>query len=118
MSEAALNTNNPDWMELLCDAVSRSSISAVALELGYSRTAISLVLSGKYQGSTARIETAVLDHFVHARHCPVLERVISLKSCSDNTSRPMPTSSPQALRLWRKCQACAFHPKNREKRSC
>jgi len=54
------------WLELLRDQVSQrgpGGLGAVAAELGYSKSALSLVLNGKYDSSTARIEAAVLRTF-------------------------------------------------------
>ena len=48
------------WLELLSDAVAASNMTAVARRLGISRTAVSLVLAGKYGAKTTRIETRVL----------------------------------------------------------
>ena len=49
-----------DWRSLLIGEAARTSIAATARRLGYSRTAVSLVLAGKYPGSTDKLAARVL----------------------------------------------------------
>lgn len=97
-----------DWMTLLRDAVEKSSITAVAEKLDISRTALSLVLGGKYPAKTDRIAAKVLD--VYARLvCPHTGIDISHAECRETATGATPTSSPQAMRQWRACQGCAHN---------
>lgn len=94
-----------DWMNLLRDAVAKTSITAVSEKLGVSRTAISLVLSGKYQAKTDRVAAKVLD--VYARlTCTHTGAEITHADCRQMSASAVPTSSPQAMRHWRACQGC------------
>lgn len=105
------------WLNLLRDAAETTSIQAVADELTklgnkpIGRTAISLVLAGKYPAKTDRIETLVLTRYGRVQ-CPYLNEEISFADCRNHHNREAPTSSPYAMRHWRACQEC---PHRREK---
>jgi len=93
------------WLELLRKRVADSSMGKVADELDLSRTAVSLVLAGKYPAKTDRIAGRVIDTYARIQ-CPFLEREISGAECRDFHTREAPTSSPFAMRHWRACQNC------------
>lgn len=93
------------WLELLKNAVAKSSKQAVAMQLGVSRTTISLVCSGQYPAKTDKIEKLVLEAFGSVQ-CPHLDREISLNECRTNHQSAVPTSSPRAMKLWQACQGC------------
>lgn len=99
------------WLELLRDQVSQrgpGGLGAVAAELGYSKSALSLVLNGKYDSSTARIEAAVLRTFGSIR-CPFEERDLSAADCRFWRQCDRPTSSPWAQHHWAACQTCSHN---------
>lgn len=93
------------WLEHLKKAVESSSKAQVALELGVSRTTISLVMNGKYPASTDKIESLVMDLYSRV-DCPHLGESIAITQCKRHSSENPPTSSPRAMRLWRACQSC------------
>lgn len=93
------------WLELLKNAVNKSSKQAVAAELGVSRTAISLVCSGNYPAKTDKIEKLVIEAYGRIQ-CPFLQAEISLNDCRNHHEANVPTSSPRAMRHWRACQGC------------
>ncbi len=95
-------------MTLLREQVAARSITAVALELGVSRTAVSLVLSGKYPGKTDNMAARIIDVFARVR-CPYSGRMVSPAECAQRTGT-MPMGSPGALRWWRMCQECEHKP--------
>lgn len=99
------------WLELLKARAEATSKAAVALELGVSRTAVSLVLAGKYPGKTDRMRERVLEMLSRVR-CPYSGGMVSPADCAEMAGK-MPTSSPGALRWWRRCQRCEHNP-NRE----
>ena len=101
-----------DWFALLTEEVANTSIAATARRLGYSRTAISLVMGGKYPGGTDKLAAKVLE-VLGSTSCPHLERTVTPAECAAN-SGPMPTSSPAALRLWRACKACPNKPQTEQ----
>jgi hypothetical protein len=97
-----------DWLALLTEEAARTSITATARRLGYSRTSISLVLAGKYPGGTDKMAARVLEAFRRVV-CPLLDKEVTPTECAKHGGR-VPTSSPAALRLWRACQACPHRP--------
>lgn len=97
-----------DWLALLADEAKRTTIAATARRIGYSRTAVSLALVGKYPGRTDKLAARVLET-IRRVACPFLDREVTPAECAKNGGRT-PTSSPAALRLWRACQACPHRP--------
>ncbi len=100
-----------EWLDYLARAVASHPRRAqgVAEELGYKRSAVSMVLAGKYPAKTDRIAARVLA--VYAVHdCPALGECITQTACRAYALRPAPISSPRDLRHWRTCQTCAQHP--------
>jgi len=97
------------WLRILRDQCEQSSITDVAEKVGYGRSAISLALSGKYPGGTAKIAAKVIATFTDSVQCPHLGHDIIQAACADHQSRPMPTSDPAALRHWIACRnGCPF----------
>lgn len=85
----------------------RGGVTAVARKIGVSRPALSLFLAGRYPAqSTAAIEARILRALEGRVQCPFLATDIAAEICRDHALRPMPTSSPRALRHWHACQTC------------
>ena len=101
-----------DWLALLAEEVARTSITAAAHRIGYSRTAVSLALAGKYPGDPAKVAAKVLE-VLGTVECPHLGFAVTAARCAD-ASGQMPTSSPGDLRLWRACQGCPHKPQTGE----
>ena len=91
----------------------RGSIQAVAAELDYSRSAISLALAGRYPGSTERLEARAVERLGRV-HCPHQERDISITECRRLRRAPMQTSSRAAFRQWQACRLCPNNPDREE----
>lgn len=85
------------------------SVRAVADALGYSRSAVSLALSGTYPGSTARLEAAAVERLGRVL-CPHQEQEIAVAACKRLREAPMQTSSRAAYRQWQACRTCAHNP--------
>ena len=81
------------------------SIQAVATLLGYSRTAISLLLAGKYAKDTSRLEAAVRGRLTSVA-CPYMEAAISGADCIQNQGRTEPAAGSEEYWHWRACKAC------------
>lgn len=95
-----------DWIKEIRAAVQRlGSIQAVADLLDYSRTAVSLVLSGKYRKDTTKIEAAVRARLGQVQ-CPFLAAPISGSACMDNQARDEPAPDTEAFWHWRACRSC------------
>jgi len=99
------------WMKLLQDAVAASSKKAIADQLGVSRSAISLIVNGKYPANPEHIAMKVLSKFGRIR-CPHLDVEITQEQCRDHHTRSAPTSNPRAMKHWRACQVCAHNTEN------
>lgn len=93
------------WRDLLNAAVTASSKTQVAADLGISRTAVSLIVHDKYPADTRHIASRVLE--VYGRiPCPHLEKEISQAECKSYHSSQPPTSSPRTMKHWCACQTC------------
>ncbi|AKH36874.1 MULTISPECIES: helix-turn-helix domain-containing protein [Nitrosomonas] len=100
------------WRDLLNAAVAASSKTQVAAHLGVSRTAVSLVVHGKYPADTRHIASRVLE--VYGRiPCPHLGKEINQAECRSYHSSQPPTSSPRAMKHWRACQSCKYNEATR-----
>jgi transcriptional regulator with XRE-family HTH domain len=94
-------------LSLLKNAVDAgASQSEVARRLGYSPTAISQALSGKYAGSLEHLLARVIEVYGNRQvDCPVLG-VIMLGRCAEERKRPFSASNPVRVRLWQQCKKC------------
>lgn len=73
------------------------------------RTALSLVLSGKYPVVPVAIGQRVME--VYDRHlCPYLGVAVQASFCAETSAGPVPIWDPSALELRRRCQTCEHKP--------
>ncbi|WP_257311187.1 hypothetical protein [Geothrix fuzhouensis] len=93
------------WRDLLESKIKDKGQAAVARELGYSATTLSLVRRDKYPGGTERIEARVLSLYGEVA-CPFLGAPIPAEQCRRISHSPVPTSNPKTLRHWSACQSC------------
>lgn len=93
------------WFKLLAGAVKATSKQAVGDRIGKSRTAISLVMSGKYPANTKRIAAKVLA-VLDCWHCPYLGADINAGDCLSIYSGPTPSHDPARLAHRRVCRTC------------
>lgn len=103
-----MTTSNPRWISLVREESARTSIATVAARLGYSRTAISLALSGKYRGNTDKIATRALLVLepVLTVSCPYLGEDITVVLCVQFAGQRAPTHNPAKMNHWRACRQC------------
>lgn len=101
-----IEPTDPLWLQLLKQAINDSgNHQAVADKLDICRASVSLAARGKYPAKTDKIEARVLD--VYSRiTCPYSGISITHAECRNTSTANTPTSSPQAMRQWRACQAC------------
>lgn len=101
-------------------AVSTSSMTAVAEQLlrnngqPYSRTAISLYLSGKYGAGVEKLEAAILARY-DIYLCPHTQQEISGPDCARRATAPRPFGGRAKEAHWLACQQCT-HNKSGEKK--
>lgn len=94
------------WKQLVMQRKEQlGSLQKVADELGYSRTSLSLALSDKYVGSTARLIKKVIA-VLSKVECPYLQRDITPNDCKNFKDRDAPTQNPVEMRHWKSCQCC------------
>ena len=103
--------NSSHAMNLCREAVEASSITAVAEQLDrgdgkpYSRTAISLYLSGNYSAGVEKLETAILARYdMHA--CTHNGMEISGPECKRRATAPRPFGGRAKEAHWQACQLC------------
>ena len=105
-----MTTSNtePRWLVLLRNEAEKTSIGKAALRVGYSRTAVSQALAGKYPGDMAKFEAKVLAalELPMAVTCPYLGLNLPTVMCNDMSTRAAPTHNPVAMNWWRACQSC------------
>lgn len=91
---------------LLQKAVDEHGQATVARMLGYSSSAVSQVLSGKYVGDPTTMLTRVNEVYGHqVVNCPVLGE-ISLGRCADERKRLPRRTNPQSRILTKTCPEC------------
>lgn len=103
-----MTTSEPRWLQLVRAEAACTNIAAVALRLGYSRTAVSLVLAGKYPGNAGKIETKALEVLepILTVACPYLDQDIALADCREHAGQRAPTHNPAKMHHWRACRQC------------
>lgn len=83
-------------------------IAGAAGEIGFSRTALSLYLAGKYAASDS-IERAILARY-DVRGCPHTGQEIAAEACRRRARSPKPYGGMARELQWLACQACANRP--------
>ena len=108
---------NEHWFALLKTRCAGAVHAHIALALGISRTALSMVLNGtgpygEGKASTDRVAERVI-HTYGRYVCPHLteeeggdERVITAEQCRAIAHRSPPTGSPRDMQHWQACRKC------------
>lgn len=110
----------PEWIEILRAEVSKpgASIAGVAASVGMKRTALSMLLSGKYPAKldkvSAKYAAQVLRTYRDQIHCQHLRRGIGADECRTHAAAPMSTSNPEKLAQWSACRRCPLNPLKQE----
>ena len=104
-----------DALALLRAEVERAGkMETVAERLGVSRTAVSLLLSGKYSADPARMYDRILD-VLGGVTCPHLEADIPRSVCRGWHERQRPPAQRASdVSHWRACQTCPHNPATQE----
>lgn len=102
---SSLSLNDAHAFDLARAAVEASSMTAVAAAIGYSRTAISLYLSGKYGAGVEKLEAAILGRYdIYSCHHTGIE--ISGPDCQRRATAPRPFGGRAKEAHWLACQSC------------
>jgi len=88
------------------------SRAAVAAELGYARSTLSLAMDGKYPGETKHLRAAIIAAYASRVLCPHLGTDIAPARCLENRTRTLQQSlgSREAVKQWQACQTCTQNP--------
>lgn len=96
----------PDRMELFRRKCADLGQATVARATGYSDSAISQALHGKYQGELDNLLAKIEEVYGSSTvECPVLG-TITLAQCGTHRRRPFAATNPQRVRLFTACQRC------------
>jgi len=97
-------TGEPIWITELRDQCVKLGRKQVANEIGYSVTAISQVLNGKYPGDLGRVEQSVRGAYMGATVlCPVLGELEKQKCFKHQRNKQ--AVNPMRVQLYRACNS-------------
>lgn len=96
-------------MTLLQQHRNTKTMDVIAAEIGYSRTAISLYLAGKYGAGLDKLEAAIYAKY-QVRICPHTGAEKHPSECNRLANRPRPYGWPESEAIWISCQTCAYKP--------
>ena len=103
----------PDWIAALAGACDQAGQDAVAQQLGYSRTAVSLLVNGKYGRDQTKIQGAVRAALMRSVvECPVLGE-IETTDCRAHQARPYTAANPTRVALYGECHGGCPHASER-----
>lgn len=98
-------------IELLREACTASSQSAVAKKIGYSPTVVNLVLKGTYMGDMDKVKRLIRLRLGRTTiSCPVLGEIDHAR-CSAEQNKDFSMSNSQTVRLFKACRVCAYNIK-------
>lgn len=104
-AKIAWGDDAPEWIVILAEACNRSSQSAVAKDLGYSGSAISLVIGNSYNGDLGRIEQMVRGALMaETIICPIMGEM-SRDVCQSWQKKPFGTASSHRVRMYTACRS-------------
>lgn len=98
-----------DWFAALKEEAERSNLRELGAKLGYSKTALSMILRGTYYGKTNKAAEAVRRTLLRYR-CPHSGETVSAAVCRTIAHAPPPTHNPIKMQQWRACQNCPKRP--------
>lgn len=106
---SGFKSEEPDWLSWLrTRSAELGNLQKAADEVGISRTAVSLLLAGKYSANTDKVAakiTAIAS--AGSVWCPHLRQALTEAECSTAHQAPMPQSDAAALRHWIACKSCS-----------
>ncbi len=97
--------NDAHTFDLAQKAVAATSMTAVAIAIGYSRTSVSLYLSGKYGAGVEKLEAAITARY-DIYPCTHTGIEISGPDCTRRATAPRPFGGRAKEAHWLACQTC------------
>lgn len=96
----------PDWLEELAQLADANDLGVAGKRIGYSRSAVSTIISGKYPGDLARVEQMVRGALMALTvECPVLGE-IGRDQCLTEQKEPFRATSRHRAQLFHACKTC------------
>ena len=83
------NMRDAHTLQLAQNAIDNSSITAVALQIGISRTALSLYMADKYPAEVDKLEAEIKARY-DIYTCPHTSQTITGPACKQRASHPKP----------------------------
>lgn len=81
----------------------------IAIEIGYSRPAVSRYMSGSYGDGIEKLEAAILKVY-DRRDCPHTGEAIAPEVCQKKALGPKPFGGAERRTWWLCCQTCPHKP--------
>lgn len=96
----------PDWLSELCRLADQAGLAGAGKRVGYAPSAISTVISRKYQGDYGRVEEMVRGALMaETVNCPV-QGEMGRDRCLEWQRKPFAATSSQRVRMFRACKTC------------
>lgn len=112
-AQAAYGDAAPDWLLELAGLADRESLAGAGKRIGYSRSAISNVIGGKYTGDLGRVEEMVRGALMALTvECPVLGE-IGRDRCLQEQKEPFRATSRHRAQIYHACRGGCPHSKHR-----
>lgn len=99
----------PDWIGELAALADRDGLRGAEKRIGYSASAISTVINGRYRGDMRRVEETVRGALMgHVVSCPVLGE-IGRNECLGWQKKPFAATSSVRAAVYRACRGGCRH---------
>ncbi|SDA39439.1 hypothetical protein [Mesorhizobium qingshengii] len=96
----------PDWLGELAQLADSNDLGVAGARIGYSRSAVSQIISGKYPGDLGRVEQMVRGALMALTvECPVLGE-IGRDQCLTEQKEPFRATSRHRAQLFHACKTC------------
>lgn len=115
IAKQAYNNRPPLYVVVLAQALDKPNMPQwkVAQQIGYSRTAVSMVVHNKYDRPHDGIKEAILEHLMHVE-CPLFACAINIEVCAKQQKKPFWASNPKLKEQWYQCNACPHNKQGRQ----
>lgn len=98
-----------DWLIELATFADREGLAGAERRVGYSRSAVSSILAGKYRGDLGRVEQMVRGALMaETVGCPVLGE-IGRNRCLEWQKKPFAATSSHRTTMYRACRSGCEH---------
>lgn len=105
-ASAAWGNSIPDWIVELVSVADADGLAGAEKRVGYSRSALSTIIAGKYKGDLDRVEQVVRGALMSETvDCPVLG-VLGRDRCLEWQTKPFAPTSSHRMTMRRACKTC------------